>query len=176
MNQAVDSYWRAYSERGLLPPHLQGVAEGSPVTPYLEAWHDRSSELYLVGRLDACIRNPVGFFVPVDHKWKGSPPEAVDDAYVLQLDAYDLLLEKNGYPAAGFGILDYYVPLGETVDTNIHLETTIRRVETSGERALSWMLRARDVLELTEVPDASPDCEYCFWASWVGHPSSSSAH
>jgi hypothetical protein len=119
--------------------------------------------LYLVGRLDACIRTPEWAFVPVDHKWKGTTPVLVDEAYVLQLDTYGLLLEKNGYISAGFGLLDYFLPSGGNIEGGLKVSTQVVRVTTDGERAMQRMVRAKEVLELDVPPDPSIDCHYCGW-------------
>jgi len=167
LDELVRAYWDRYSRAGMLPPLLQGLLDGTPVSPRMEAWYDRVTGLNLVGRLDACIRTEQFLHVPVDHKCRGSRPVDLTDAYVLQLDTYELLLEKNGYPTAGFGYLGYYILGDNNLEMGIDVTVEIRRVDTDAQRALDWLLRARYVLDLDIPPEPSVDCEYCCWFSTV---------
>jgi hypothetical protein len=137
----------------------------------LEAWYDRVTGLYLVGRVDACLRTAEFLHVPVDHKCRGSSPVEVNESYALQLDVYDLLLEKNGYPTAGYGFLDYYIISGDVesgmASEGISLSVEVHRLKTDSGRALEWLLRAKYVLDGDRAPEPSPDCEFCDWARLV---------
>ena len=167
LNEIVKTYWDRYAHVGILPPLLQGLLEGVPLVPRMEAWFDRVTGLTLVGRLDGCVRTEAYLHAPVDHKCLGSPPVAVNEGYVLQLDTYELLLEKNEYPTAGFGYLDYYIVREGTSEAGIQLDVEVRRVQTDSRRALDRLVQARCVLDSGTPPPPSPDCDHCYWASRV---------
>jgi len=167
LDRDTNGYWNRYACNGLLPPLLQGKLEGVPVFPRVEAWYDRSTGLYVVGRLDACLRVDSGRHIPVDHKSRGSQPNGTHDAYQLQLDVYHLLLGRNGYSMAGFGLLIYYIPEAGELDAGTPWAVDIQRVETDPPRALVWVAKARDMLELARPPEPSPCCEFCRWARLV---------
>lgn len=160
VNTIIEDGWDLYHRNKMLPPAVRGLIHGTPVRPRLEGWYDKDSSLCLVGRLDACVRTDIGFFAPIDHKTKGTEPSFVEDGYLLQLDMYALLLEKNGYPSAGVGYLDFYIPSGR-LDSGLSLKVVVLEAETKTERAKEWLLQARSVLDQSEPPKRTADCEYC---------------
>ena len=164
INTIIEDGWDLYHRNKMLPPAVRGLIHGTPVRPALEGWYDKDSSFCLVGRLDACVRTGIGFFAPIDHKTRGTEPTFVEDGYLLQLDTYDLLLEKNGYPPAGVGYLDFYIPSGR-LDSGLSLKVVVLEAETKAERAKEWLLKARSILDQSEPPKPTPDCEYCTWAS-----------
>lgn len=168
LDRDTNNYFNRYARQGLVPPLLQGRLEGTPVFPDLPAWYDAVSGLYLAGRLDACVRLESGLYAPVDHKTGGSLPKEIHPAYQLQLDAYHLLLERNGYSAAGVGFLIYYVPDGCQMDAGLSVEVGVERVDTDEGRALARMAKAREVLDLRKPPEPSIACEFCTWARLAG--------
>jgi len=163
IDEVVCAYWNRYARRGELPPMFSGTLQGVPVTPNLEAWYDRVTGLYLTGRLDACLKIDGRSFAPVDHKSRGSHPRRISSAYLLQLDLYQLLLEKNGYPSAGYGVLNYYIPDKCDLSKGLALTVEVSLVNTSTDRALDWLVRAREVLEMEDPPAPSDLCLFCRW-------------
>src|SRR6266540_2760763 len=109
---------------------LQGRLDGSPIIPKIEAWYDRVSGLYVTGRLDACLRVELGIYAALDHKLLGFRPTEPSDAYTLQLDIYNLLLDKNGYYPADYGYLAYWVPESFDLDAGLPIAVDVRRVPT----------------------------------------------
>lgn len=77
-----------------------------------------------------------------------------------------LLLEQNGYPSAGVGYLDFYIPSGR-LDSSLSLKVVVLEAKTKAERAKEWLLQARSVLDQSEPPQPTPDCKYCTWASLI---------
>src|SRR5262249_48928015 len=154
--------WDRYARRGQVPPLFCGTLEGVPVIPGIEAWYDRATGLYLTGKPDACLKIDGRTFAPVDHKSRGSRPRRVNSACLLQLDVYQLLFEKNGYPSAGYGVLNYFIPEKGDLTKGIALTVDVSLVNTSTDRALGWMVRAREVLDMREPPP-SPACLFCRW-------------
>jgi len=146
-----------------MAPLFCGVLDGVPVIPGVEAWYDPATGLYLTGKPDACLKIDGRSFAPVDHKSRGSRPRRVTSAYVLQLDVYQLLFEKNGYPSAGYGVLNYFIPEKCDLGNGLALTIDVSLVNTSTDRALEWMVRAREVLEMDQPPAASGACPFCGW-------------
>ncbi|MGB6836488.1 MAG: PD-(D/E)XK nuclease family protein [Dehalococcoidia bacterium] len=166
LDRIIQAYWNSYREQGSFPPLIPSV-EGRPVPPGVREWSDPTTGLVLAGRLDACIEVDGPLYVPVDHKTRGSPPNGTHPAYQLQLDGYALLLEVNGRPSAGYGLLIYYMPRPGQLHEGLPIAVQIDTVQTDPERAQRWMRDAREVLDLPEPPPSSPACEYCAWVEAV---------
>lgn len=165
LDRIINGYWNRYADQQILPPLLQGRIAGIPCLPEIHAIQDERTGLYIVGRLDACLRLDNGGHVPVDHKSRGTKPDCAHQAYQLQLDVYHLILERNGYAPAGYGILLYYVPEFGPLDFGVTISVFETWVETNGDRALAWVERARSVLDQVSPPPASEDCDFCRWGS-----------
>lgn len=168
LDRIVCSTWNEHAAAGKLPPLLTAQLAGTPVIPQIKSWFDHATGLSVSGRLDACLRVEAELFVPVDHKGRGYPPNGTHEAYQLQLDVYDLLLGRNGYPTAGYGLLVYYIIQQGDPDIGLPLDIEIQKVETDARRALAWMEKAASVLALGDPPEPSPGCAFCNWAAAIG--------
>jgi len=160
LDTVISHYCATYRNQEDLPPllrHLGGRLVRVQIGPHL----DPDTGLTLVDRLSECLEVTDGLFAPLDHKVRGWAPNGVSDADQLQLDVYTLLLAENGYPAAGYGVLVYYVPMDGELHEGFPFRVCIRNVDTDAERARTWLRRARTVLDMPAAPDASPDCAYC---------------
>lgn len=123
-----------------------------------------SVDCALIGALDDLLYIPEqGLYMPLDYKTKGSPTSAEDALkyYQRQLDCYDLLLSKNGYPTTHEGILLYYSPGSMYEIGNCHMHTQIITISTDPARAESLLEDASDILSLEKPPAPAIDCEYC---------------
>ena len=171
LDRILKSAWDAFAAKGVLPPYAAPFIEGAPISPDLAPWYESETGLWLSGRLDAAV-SIAGIVVPVDHKARGYPPNQIHEAYVLQLDVYELLLAGNGYPTGGYGLLVYHVLEGpEHPDIGLHglpLAIAVEAVATDVERAKGWLCVARQVLDLEDPPDPAPSCEFCAWARSAG--------
>jgi len=161
LDAVVSHYCAQYRDQHVLPPLLCQHLRGRLVTVRIGPCVDEETGLTLVDRLDECLEVGGGFFAPIGHRPRGWAPNGVQDADRLQLDVYALLLAENGYSLAGYGILVYYVPVDGELHKGFPFQVSIHEVDTDGERARTWLRRARGVLDLAHPAEASPDCPYC---------------
>jgi hypothetical protein len=164
-DRIIGGSWNEYAASGAVPPLLRPHVDGVPVVAKIHAWYDEATGLYVSGRLDATVKVLPDLFVPVDHKTRGYPPKGVHPAYELQLDVYDLLLDRSGYQTAGYGLLIYFIPEAAELDQGLPLAVEVQKVDTDRQRALSWIARAAEVLAMESPPPPTPDCALCFWVA-----------
>lgn len=162
LDRIIQGYCERYRDTAVLPPLLQGVGiEGRLVSRRVKPWRESTTGLRVLGYLDELLESPKGLYAPLDHKTRGYPATSVNPAYRLQLDVYTLLLEGNGLASAGFGVLVYYIPTDSSPEEGIKLDIQARIVDTSVERALSYVCQARQVLDMAVPPAPSEACPYC---------------
>jgi len=121
-------------------------------------------ECALIGALDDLLYIPEKHvFAPLDYKTKGSPTSAEDALkyYQRQLDCYDLLLMKNGFPTNHEAFLLYFSPDAMYEIGNCHMHTQIITIQTDPARAESLLEDASDILSMDKPPAPAIDCEYC---------------
>jgi hypothetical protein len=167
-DRIVQAYCKNYRDTEVLPPLLKRVGvEKRLVNPKLKPWHELTTGLVIVGHLDELLETPEGLYAPLDHKSRGYPATSVNPAYRLQLDVYTLLLEGNGLPTAGFGVLVYYIPVDSSPEEGIGLDVQTQVLDTSAERASGYVRQARQILDMKASPDPSDGCPYCSYTTEV---------
>lgn len=180
MGLALKRYADGYRLKGELPPELKNQIEGVflPDQNLLKKWRDQKSCLNFTdqetgmkfsGMLEECIVREVDgekVYTPLNFKTRGfdQKEESHDQHYQLQLDCYDLLLQKNGYKTSGTGYLVYYSP--QQVRENGMIEFTVQVIQLVTEHARAANL-IREVTEVLNgaIPKPEESCEYCAWGN-----------
>jgi CRISPR/Cas system-associated exonuclease Cas4 (RecB family) len=175
MDRVIKTYFDRYRLMKTLPPELDGEAfEGVQLysdQSKIDRWRDWKTGLTyrdrdgasLFGALDDLLIKQ-DRTIPFDYKTKGSPSttESAVKYYQSQLDGYALLLEENGMPTAGYGVLLYYSPKAASEKGTVLFECQTIRVETDTARARDLFRRACALLKGVG-PEMNPACEYCMW-------------
>jgi hypothetical protein len=143
--------------------HVQGyLARVGHELPY----KDRATGITVVGRLDEALVVG-GRYRPLDRKVRGSLPSGpVHPASQTQLDTYTLLLDHNGFPTDGKGILVEYYPEHLHEDGSGLTERWIAQVrvlDTDPRRILDRLKTIRSVMDSPSPPDPGPGCRVCEW-------------
>jgi len=124
---------------------------------------------------DLLVRDSDGALGILDGKSKAKKPETGEGLkyYGSQMDTYDLIFSKNGFPTSGEAFLWYMIPVSmEDRDTgiptaNFVFDQCVQRIETSADRAMEQIIELHKMLvdhpDRTKPP-ASGNCEYCNWA------------
>jgi len=121
-------------------------------------WHDRNGNV-LTGAVDNILVKANKLIV-LDYKTRGFDlKEDTHTHYQSQLDIYDFLLDKNGYPTEDYGFLLFYVPKKVEKDGAIAFETTLKKMKTDKRHALGLFNSAIRLLE-ESCPKAS-ECDWC---------------
>ncbi len=150
-----------------LPGHLRDQLQGHLARiPHELTWHDTSTGLTIVGRLDEALVVD-GKYRPLDRKVRGDAiQDRVHPVYKLQLDVYTFLLEKRGYPVDGKGILVVYTPrdLSENADgLTEHWAVQVIVINTDPGRVIGDLKRLRYILDSPAPPDPDQKCTFCKW-------------
>jgi CRISPR/Cas system-associated exonuclease Cas4 (RecB family) len=172
MDLVIKGYFDNY--RGSLPPEINGKISGQLMADInlMNKWRnwrtgleysDKKRKAVLFGALDDCLTEGE-YYIPLDYKTRGSAPKEGDSElyYQTQLDAYALLLEKNGYKTKNYAYLIYYYP--EEVKENGLVKFNIKlvKVNTDLKRAKKTFEDAIDFLK-GPIPEKHSECEYCCW-------------
>jgi hypothetical protein len=165
LDRVIKEYFDSYREKGILPPLLEDKLKGKliPHLPPKLYFNDYPQNASLMGMLDECLILPGDIYAALDYKTRGSMPGDVHPAYQLQMDVYTLLLEKNGYKTDNIAYLFYFVPDKGKLHEGIPFNVKLMEVKTSCERALDIFHKALKLLK-GQMPNSSPNCEYCNWA------------
>lgn len=164
-DRLIRATWDRHLLLGSLPPVLDGLLEGIPANAKVPPWYSEDTGLWLSGALDGCVQVSGGF-APVDQKSRGYPVKQVHPAYETQLSCYGWLLNQSGSPSCGYGYLVYWIlpDQEDLVTQDVSITVDVIKVDLDLDLPRALMLRARDVLDLTSPPPASPACEWCRWA------------
>lgn len=179
MDEAIKTYYDGFRRKGTLPPEAQYIPEldgaklFSDMTKMaaMRVWQSglkvELERYQIIGALDELLVNSDSTHSPWDYKTKGSPTtqEASERYYTRQLDIYDYLLTKNGFPTNGLGYLHYYWPDKVGEEGAVKFTTKIFKLKTSFLRAEALIMKAIVCL-LSPIPSASKGCEYCgYWST-----------
>jgi hypothetical protein len=172
LDSVFKKYFGYYRSTGELPPDLKQEMSGHLIEKLKPAYYYNIKPGYtIMGRLDDCLVTDEGRYVPLDHKTRASPASGVHPAYQLQMEVYCLLLDGNGLKAGDRAYLIYYYPLNvspEEGPKNITFGLDIKRVDVDVGHAREVIERAIDCLESPDIPEPSPECEYCRWVDEAG--------
>jgi len=168
----IKKYFDLYRPLGELPPMIKDKVEGKLENPFQEVYFYHYNENYgFYGRLDECLVNEKGEYIPVDFKTASSDPrnKATLPAYQDQLDAYTWLLEENYKKTARFGYLIYFYPeYAEDSDQGMKMTIYVKKVETNPSSAKNKFLKAIEILK-GSIPEPAKDCPFCKWYDKVSN-------
>jgi len=126
--------------------------------------------LLISGGVDDIWQTPNGDLIVVDYKATSKNGEVSIDApwqiaYKRQMEIYQWLLRKNGFPVSNTG---YFVYVNGKTDVEAFdgkLEFDIKVIPYEGDE--SWieetLLRIRETLDSDKLPQANLDCDYCLY-------------
>ena len=121
------------------------------------SWKDKmGNELH--GAVDNILVRGKKLIV-LDYKTRGYPPKQ-DTAghYQLQLDCYNFLLRKNGFPTEDYGLLLFYVPKEVLPTGEVLFDTTLVKMKVDIKNAEKvW----KDALKLLNGDCPNKTCEWC---------------
>lgn len=173
MDLVIKDYFDGYRARGEMPPEVKGKVRGTlfPDREVLERWRnwrlglryeDRESGGVLSGALDDCLVEK-DKYIPLDYKTRGGDLRGGEEKYYQhQLDIYSLMLQENGFPAAGAAYLLYYIPKKVAEGGQVRFDVIPHEVKTDTERARETLREAIACLK-EPMPARHSECEYCSW-------------
>lgn len=172
MDRVLKDHFDSHRTARTLPEAL-GTFQGSlfPDRAKLDVWRNNRQGLRysptagteFKGALDDLLVTATGTYAPLDFKTRGYPRK--DDThmhYQLQMDSYAYLLERNGFPSAGFALLLFYHPVKVTGSHQVEFVADPVSIATSPTRAEEAFSRAVACLQ-AEEPEPSPSCGFCRW-------------
>ncbi|MCM8796472.1 MAG: PD-(D/E)XK nuclease family protein [Candidatus Omnitrophica bacterium] len=166
IDRAIKEYLNEFRAKNELPPFLKDKLPGKlmvnfPKRGWLE-YTDKKLNAKLGGFLDECIEFEDKHYAVMDHKTRGSIPEAVHQAYQLQMDVYTLLLEENGFPTKKNAYLVYYIPKKITYGLDFQFEILLKEIKTDPQRAKE--IFSNGVVCLSgPIPPLQDNCGFCKW-------------
>lgn len=178
MDIVIKQYFDTWRKKGELPPEIRTAVEGKLFDNIqtLKKWRNWRTGLryedeklggVLSGALDDCVFDGE-YYSPLDYKTRGWPPkENGHEFYQGQLNAYSLLLKKNGYPESGIAYLVYYFPREVKDDGVVDFNVEVKKVKTSASNALKEFRNALEVLK-NPLPLKHVDCAFCSWGETHG--------
>lgn len=140
----------------------------------VQYYHPKTG-LTITGAIDDLWINSKGEYIVVDYKSTSKDEEitALDkdwqDGYKRQMEIYQWLLRQNGLPVSDTGYFVYCNGKTDKKAFDAKLEFDISLIPYKGDA--SWVedaiIKAHDCLCADEIPEASPDCDYCKYIQTV---------
>jgi hypothetical protein len=162
----LKNYFDTFRDTNELPPLVRGKLEGKLQNPFQEKYFARINDKYgFFGKLDECLVNEKGEYIPVDFKTSSSDPRGKEilSAYQSQIDDYIFLLKEQRYPVSGFGYLVYVFPdLGTELHNSFPMIIHIIKLNGDPEKTKARIEKAIKALE-APLPEPSENCPFCNW-------------
>lgn len=166
LDRVIKEYLNEYRKQNVLPPFLEGKISGKLITELpKKGWLEYTApkiDAKLGGYLDECIQLDDKHYAALDHKTRGSAPDAVHKAYQLQMDVYTFLLEQNKFLTRKTAYLVYYIPKKIISGSDFQFEALIKEISTEPKRAEEVFYQAIEVLA-NPIPSLHKDCAFCQW-------------
>lgn len=166
----IKKYFSLYRGTPDLPPLITGKIEGRLESPFQETYFVPINDRYgYMGKLDECLIDRSGKFVPVDFKTASSDPSTREliPAYQFQLDSYAFLLDRNRKPPGDVGHLVYFYPgHGDNLHEGFPMEITIKTLQTEPSRVMPRINEALEILS-GGLPKPAADCNFCKYVETV---------
>ena len=184
LNNAVDELLKEEfdSFRGTNKNHPYIEENGLDAKPFdhpnIEDWRtrnkgigflDEETNLYFYGLVDdVWINTKTDQLILVDYKATSKKGEVTLDApwqisYKRQIEIYQWLFRKNGFDVQNIGYFVYCNGIKENVLFNNELKFKVKIIPYKGDD--SWLDKTvkeiYQVLNSEEIPEPSPNCEYC---------------
>jgi len=169
MDRVMKAYFDSFRKNGTLPPELLGKVDARLVgdQTLMEQWRSfigaEENDVLFRGKLDECLVDNEGRFIPFDFKTKGDVPR--QDAfkyYVTQLESYGWLLEKNGYPPSQKAYLMYVYPKAVGDNMMVDFGSELQEVIIEPKR-ISDQLKSASALLASPIPQRHGACQFCVW-------------
>lgn len=168
IDRVLKAYFNDYRRQKTLPPLIRNKIQGSLSDESLTlGFNDPETKARLWGKLDDCLVLPDKRLAPLDHKTRASAPEDIsytETYYKFQMDVYTLLLERNGYPTSRTAYVVYYYPSEGKLHEGFPFGVLVHKIETHPEEAYAVFAAGCRCLA-GALPESSPTCEFCRWAS-----------
>lgn len=191
LNSAVDALFKKEFDihrlNGTAHPLMEqyGVDAVPFQHPKMDIWRENfkgvdflhpETGMTVSGAVDDVWVNPKGELMVVDYKStsKDKKIEALDEewhaGYKRQMEVYQWLLRKNGFKVSDTG---YFVYANAGKDKKAFdgiLEFEVTLIPHTGDA--SWvdgtLLDIKACLDSGDIPEASPDCDYCRYREFAG--------
>ena len=169
----IKNYFSRYRPQGILPPIIADNFKDKNVIlvprPLSFLKFIDEEGVVFVGKLDEALILDGEFYAPLDHKTRASPALNVHEAYQLQMDSYDLLLQRNGFKTKNIAYLAYFTPQpGGELHQGFPFALDLKEVKTSPQRASQFIDKAKDILMAEDIPAASSNCQFCNYINQLG--------
>lgn len=162
----LKNYFNIFRSTGELPPMIAGKLEGKLQNPFQEKYFVRIDDQYgFFGKLDECLINEHGEYIPVDFKTSSSDPREKEtlSAYQSQIDSYIFIMQENGLKVAGFGYLVYVYPdQSHNLHNGFPMIIHVAKLSGNPQNTPQKIVKAIKVLEI-KMPNPSPVCPFCNW-------------
>jgi hypothetical protein len=125
---------------------------------------------------DLFVRTSDGAIAIVDGKSKAKKPEPGEGAkyYGAQMDAYDLIFSRSGFPTCKTAFLWYVTPVSFTdgdlavPSAAMYFDNTVQKLEADGDRALALIHEVHKIImdhpDRSNPPKSGMSCDFCNWA------------
>jgi len=162
----LKNYFNSFRETEELPPMVRGKLEGKLQNPFQEKYFVKIDDKYgFFGKLDECLINDKGEYIPVDFKTSSSDPREKDtlEAYKSQIDSYVFIIRENKLKVAGFGYLVYIYPdQGRNLHNGFPMIIHVAKLYGDPQNTVGKINSAIKVLG-SKMPSPSADCPFCNW-------------
>lgn len=135
----------------------------------------KPTNLIITGAIDDLWVNSKNQYIVVDYKSTSKDEEITElnkdwqDGYKRQMEIYQWLLRQNGYKVSDTGYFVYCNGKTDCESFDCKLEFDITLIPYKGDD--SWVedtiIKAHKCLISDEIPDPSPDCDYCNYINAV---------
>lgn len=180
LNDAVDeklkNRYDTYRKKGELPPEVRGELKGMKLfrdLETLEKWRSNWTALrfmsekdgyVLRGMVDEILVVENGKYIPADFKSSGDrPKEDKQKYYRLQLHAYALMIQENGYPAGDRSyLLHYFTKDRANPSLSMEFKAHVDKVDID---LAGFKKTLREMVSLLneEYPGPNRYCRRCIW-------------
>jgi hypothetical protein len=136
MDSIIKNYFNKYSEKGELPPIIQGKIVGRLAVEMPKTLkYEEENGIILWGRPDEYFELEDKNIVAFDHKTKSKAPEDIHSSYQLQLNVYSYLLKVMGYKTTNKAYLAFYYPDDCELHNGMCIHSTVIEVKTNPSHA-----------------------------------------
>lgn len=160
----VDARPVAHDELDIWRHNFQGV----------QHYHEPTG-FWVSGAIDDLWINSQGEYIVVDYKSTSKNEDITElnkewqEGYKRQMEVYQWLLRRNGYPVSQTGYFVYCNGITDVEKFDAKLEFRITLIDHKGDD--SWMepklKEIKQVLDSDEVPAADPECDFCAYREAV---------
>ena len=174
MDKILKEHFDRFMEKNELPPELKEQECVNDCKLFddkekLKLWrnnlkgleyYDKKEDVLLHGAVDNILVKGKKLIV-LDYKTRGYPlKEDTHEHYQLQLDIYNFLLRKNGYPTCDYSYLLFYYPNKVLSTGEVIFDTKLIKMNISAESGEKIFKRAVELVK-GEMPEAGKECQWC---------------